>query len=707
VATVAQHITESSGPSVSFWEFLKEELAPYPGRAALVARMVISATIAMILTMTFRIPYGFEGALFTLLISRESPRATIQTVRTLVTFFSAAAIYTLIGATFSLGDPMVRLLWIIGTLFILFYAISVITQYIAALAFAILITATIPLWDTHIPAELKVERTLWALLQTVMGCAITLAVELVFAGLKRGDDLVRLIAQRLATVEELINCYIADRPVEERTKKEITRLATVGTSRLRRMLKRSAGSQSYSEQMGAVVALVARLVDIAANQVYISPQISDNDRKRMRGLVEGIASIRTAMTNGRIPSPIEFPGEGETSNVVPLLRETERTVSLIPEALAGSQTQKAYAAPPLGDPPSRLFAADALSNSEHLKFALRGCLAASLCYIIYTSIAWPGINAAILTCLFTALSTIGLSRHKQVLLIGGTVAGGLVLGMGAQVFVLPYIDSIIGFTLLFIAVTFLAAWFATSSPRLSYLGIQLALGFFIINLQEFKILTSLTAARDRIVGVLLGLTMMWLVFDQLWGAPAVVEMKKAFISSLRLLAKLAREPSSKDLRVSLERTYSLRESINTGLENVRASTDAVLFEFGPSRQQDLALRSQIRNWQTQLRVLFVTQTTWVKYSLQLPGFELPQAIRVAQQEFDDGLARMLEGMADRIEGKASTEKEKFEDLFERLEQEIRACCSDQPQEELASKLQTFLTLFCRIEGLALSLDKEI
>jgi multidrug resistance protein MdtO len=143
------------------------------------------------------------------------------------------------------------------------------------------------------------------------------------------------------------------------------------------------------------------------------------------------------------------------------------------------------------------------------------------------------------------------------------------------------------------------------------------------------------------------------------------------------------------------------------LENVRASTDAVLFEFGPSRQQDLALRSRIRNWQTQLRVLFVTQTTWVKYSLQLPGFELPQAIRVAQQEFDDGLARMLEGMADRIEDKASTEKEKFEDLFERLEQKIRACCSDEPQEELASKLQTFLTLFCRIEGLALSLDKEI
>jgi hypothetical protein len=29
--------------------------------------------------------------------------------------------------------------------------------------------------------------------------------------------------------------------------------------------------------------------------------------------------------------------------------------------------------------------------------------------------------------------------------------------------------------------------------------------------------------------------------------------------------------------------------------------DGVLFEFGPSRQQDLALRDQIRRWQPQLR----------------------------------------------------------------------------------------------------------
>src|SRR6476619_5629615 len=218
-----------------------------------------------------------------------------------------------------------------------------------------------------------------------------------------------------------------------------------------------------------------------------------------------------------------------------------------------------------------------------MKFGLRGCLAASLCYIIYTSLAWPGISTAVVTCILTALTTVGSSRQKQVLRVSGAIAGGVVVGIGSQVFILPYLDSIGGFTLLFIAVTIVAAWLATSSPRLSYFGVQLALAFYVINLQEFRVQTSLTVARDRVVGILLGLFMMWLVFDQLWGAPAVVEMKNVFVSLLHTLANLARAPVG--LHDGMEQTNPLREAINNDFDKVRALSDAVLFEFGPSRQQ--------------------------------------------------------------------------------------------------------------------------
>ena len=147
-----------------------------------------------------------------------------------------------------------------------------------------------------------------------------------------------------------------------------------------------------------------------------------------------------------------------------------------------------------------ILAQDALSNPEHLKFALKGGLAASLCYIIYNAIAWPAISTAVTTCLLTGLTTIGASRQKQVLRFAGAIAGGFLFGMGSQIFILPHVDSITGFTILFVAVTAVASWFMTSSPRLSYFGVQIVVAFYLINLQEFAMQTSLAVARDRVVG---------------------------------------------------------------------------------------------------------------------------------------------------------------------------------------------------------------
>jgi multidrug resistance protein MdtO len=49
------------------------------------------------------------------------------------------------------------------------------------------------------------------------------------------------------------------------------------------------------------------------------------------------------------------------------------------------------------------------------------------------------------------------------------------------------------------------------------LGVQIIVAFYLINLQEFREQISPSIARDRVIGILLGLLAMWLVFDQLWG----------------------------------------------------------------------------------------------------------------------------------------------------------------------------------------------
>jgi len=708
MASLAQSTTEPHQSLAWLRDFLKEELAPYPGRVALAARMVIAATIVMLITMTFRLPYGAYAGIYALTIPRESPQITVKTVKTILIAFSLGAAYILIGAKFFLDDPMLRLLWVIGTLFVSFYSISAMTNYGAASRFGYLIVITVPLWDSYIPAELKVEGTLWAVWAITIASLITLIGELIFAKIRPGDDLVRSLAEELASIEELLACYAMDRPVDAKTEKKIMRFAMLGTSRLRRGLGRSTYSQHYREQMSAVVALVGRLIDLAANLTQLGIHAVEDDRQRMRALAAAIASVHADLMSGRVPGPTGIDGKREFSGGPPLLHEMEKTVSLIPNAFSVSGSTSVPLSPSSGDERRpTVFVADALSNSDHLKFGLKGCLAASLCYIFYTAVAWPGINTSISTCLLTALSTIGSSRQKQVLRFAGAIGGAAICGLGAQIFILPSIDSIAGFTVLFVVVTCAAAWFATSSPRFSYFGFQFAVGFYLINLQEFKIQTSLTLARDRIAGVLLGLFMMWLIFDQIWGAPAVVEMKKTFVANLRALGQFVREPRPGDTTYEGKRSRSLREGINAKFDKVWGLADAVLFEFGASRHEDLALRDRIRRWQPQLRTLFVTRIALLKYRLQVPGFELPEPVHVAQQEFDDRLAGMLDGMADRMEGKASDRKDMLEPSFERLEQTVQTCCSEEPGKSLTAEMQTFLALSRGIESVAVSLDREI
>ena len=106
-------------------------------------------------------------------------------------------------------------------------------------------------------------------------------------------------------------------------------------------------------------------------------------------------------------------------------------------------------------------------------------------------------------------------------------------------------------------------------------------------------------------------------------------------------------------------------------------------------------------------MIFVTLIVWLKYRLQLPGFELPEAIRVTQREFDDRLAETLESMADRMENGLKQRIRMAEDSFEGVERAIRTCCPEESQTALAAHLQTLLTLSRRIESLTISLDKEI
>ena len=365
-------------------DFLREELLTYPGRVALVSRMVVAATLIMIVGMTFRIPYTYQGAIYALMISRESRQATLKSAGTILLVTGIGAAYLLISVSFVINSPLLHCVWVIGSFLLVFYAISTLTNYTAAVIFAIMISLGVPLWDRVLPSETNVEDTLWLCLAVVIGVVITAAVELVFERQQPGDDVVIPISDRLAATERLMTRYAERSSIDAATKEQIMQFAMRGTSLLRRILRRSDYPVQYSVEMAGVTALVGRLVDLAATLTQLRFEASASDQKRLRNLASALANIRNELLNRRIPDPLQFNTVEEPAGV-PLLREMEHTVSLIPQAFAPSRSTPAYFS--LVDDIQRpsLLASDAFVNPDHLRFALKGCLAASICYVIYNA----------------------------------------------------------------------------------------------------------------------------------------------------------------------------------------------------------------------------------------------------------------------------------------------------------------------------------
>src|SRR5277367_4476006 len=199
MATAAATISPFHNSLAWLHDLLREELSPYPGRGGLIARMVFAASIVMVINMTFQIPFGVYGVVYALILSRENPDATLKATKNLIFSFSFAAVYALFGAVFFTGEPMLRLLWVLATLFLVFFALKAVSNYTAAFNFGYLVIVTIRLWDSQISAEQKVVQTLWAVGAVAFATIITTVIEFVYAQLRPVDSLTSAMVERLQT----------------------------------------------------------------------------------------------------------------------------------------------------------------------------------------------------------------------------------------------------------------------------------------------------------------------------------------------------------------------------------------------------------------------------------------------------------------------------------------------------------------------------
>jgi multidrug resistance protein MdtO len=598
-----------------FRKFLRWEVAPYPGRVSTVVRMTVAATLAMLIVVTFRIPNPFLAAFFSILMARENLTATWRGARMVVLGFAGASVYTLLGAMLFRGYPIAHFFWVIGSLYLIFFVIRTASNYLAASAFTIPIAVALPLWDRSLPSEAQVEGTLWFVLIVAIGASATVVTEAVYRIFDRSDPLIVAVDDMLLVVQQVVesiaSLHAPPKPILDR----VRQYEMIGTGRLRTMLQRQGLDPTQRAQRSALISLAGRLIGLAANLDRTRPQPIDPDMNRLRKLSERLGAARIQLRQSGVisASPGIFPGHPSSS--FPMLQEMEQTVALIPEVFQPNAMVDGSPSAPERSWWRTLFLPDALQNPEYTRFALAGCLAASVCYVLYNALDWPDINTSVLTCIVTALSTIGTSLQAQFLRLAGFVVGGLILGISAQILILPGIDTIFGFALFFAAATAIAAWFATSSARLSYFGVQMALAFYFVNLQGSQIQTDLTIARDKVIAVLLGILAMGFIFDRFGTKSDAEQLQKLLVRNVRMLARLATGPVTGEKATAASQIRRLRSQMNDNFAALESQMDAARFEFEfrHRREKDIVECERIQRAQPALRSIYLLEASLLSH----------------------------------------------------------------------------------------------
>jgi multidrug resistance protein MdtO len=656
------------GDAPGLAEFLARELRPTPGRLADGLRDVVVVLIVVGIAETFRLPDIGLSAFFALFLARREAVSTVLTAVIVVIVVTTAIVATIAIFMLSLSEPAPRIpLMAVATFFAAFLARTatlgpvfftgcLIIAYGLTFGDELLGLALQPATSGNAP-QLELPEILFvspeeALVQTLLwlGVAIAMPVAVLIAvNLLTGRDPARVLngalAKRLATVASFCD-------KEKGAEQELEAQAFEGVAGLRK-LHNLAGFLSRRRRIA--VPSVALIDEIGQLPLLLLAWLRLGGETR-EALAPAAAFCRLAeRAVGRLEAPpLEAPSIVASGAAQPLAEAISGTLRMIAEDLAQPPSPAATPAKArnAARPPRRLLAADAFSNPEHVRFALKLTMAVMICYFIENIVDWSSIGTCVATCFIVALGTIGETLHKATLRIVGALIGGG-LGLAAVLLLMPLMTSLGDLFLLLAPVTLLAAWIGSASDRIAYGGMQMGLAFYLVVLHGTGPTIDMETARNRVIGVLLGNIVIFVIFTTIWPVSVANVVRTNIAKALGQLAALV------DLGGGAEISVTARSTANTAFGQAIRQARAVLvndpFEAGESRRAagrrpiDATVAAQIGR-------LFIPVSMVLDLIASPAWRDLPQTQREAASAYFSALAEWLRQAASWVrEGKGATE----------------------------------------------------
>jgi multidrug resistance protein MdtO len=507
-------------------------MAPQPGRLEFTTRLAVICTLTVLVVEIYQTPDPALTVYIVFFLNRGD-----RTVSLIMNFVLVALITVIIGfillvAMVVINDPMWRVISMtVISIVILFVAsgskLRPLGGTIALIVgYALDLLGTIPLAI----GELATRSLLYAWLFVGIPAGISMIVNFLLAPPPR-----RLAEQAIAQCLELSAAMLE--ATDETTRRRFRECLREGMQEAQKLLGLADREKTSRPED------IAALRQAAGSATLLMSAIDVMDRTPEAGLTMPLRHYlaRTLREmSGILRSsgyPIRIGWEPPEMERAPLPLEAD-VLADIKEAItrfAEAPTSESHVEPPKEEG-GGFFVADAFTNPDYIRYALK-TNAAMFCYFLYSLLDWPGIHTCFITCYIVSLGTTAETVEKLTLRILGCLVGAAA-GYGTMIFLIPNLTSITALMVVVFAGTLSAGYVAAGSPRISYAGFQIAFAFFLCVIQGPSPAFDLTIARDRVIGILLGNVVVYLLFTNLWPISVGKRIDPAIAALLRRLAAL-------------------------------------------------------------------------------------------------------------------------------------------------------------------------
>jgi multidrug resistance protein MdtO len=690
--------------------FLRRELAPLPGRAIGTVRTIIACVVTLVLCMVLQVPDAHLAVWVAVrVVTEEAGETLLFGVVALLALTIGLAI-SLVLLTVAMDQAWLRFCFMAALAALGLFLRR--TFVIGAFGFVIGLVGTIMMTvPDFVPIpELMVRASLWLWPIFALGIGASVAANLLIVPSDPATLLEEELRARVQAAEVAVARRLGAPTREPDTTPSLATLVTAGMARMLALLRSAMivhpSLKRRHGQQSALITLADRLVTAAAALELTAPgSLRPAERARLQRVADECGRVRHALAAGRAPEPapprVATPHGDDGPAIQPVVVELEHVVDLLRFALETEDVPAEVA--PLAEP-RRLFVPDVFTNPEYRRYALKGSLAVMICYVLQSAVDWPGIRTCIVTCMIVGLTSEGATIQKAALRLSGALVGAL-LGFLSILLLIPGMVSITSLVLLVAAGTVLAGWVNLGSARISYAGVQIAFAFYVCVIQGFAPNWHFDTIRDRLVGILLGNTVITLVFLHVWPVDATTALWRHIAAALRTTARLATVEEEADDPAAVARsTAALREQADRDFGAVQQALEEAAFEPDVLSPGKHGLRDAAQRVTIDAQAVFLNQLAVARHRPDFAPGALPPPVRAGIRRLNMAVAERLDAVADRIEGTADGPLPDLRAPLADLADVVEAFPGDAARSAVAVQLRARLDLYRalvpRIERLA-------